>query len=410
MMSPGFFERLVRTRLTALDAGRLTLVDGDRVVMAGRGDGPVATITVHDPRFYRAVALAGHLGAADAFVDGWWSSDDLTSVIQLLARNRDALNGLERGTAALLRPLRKIALALHRNTRRGSRKNIMAHYDLGNEFFTAFLDETLTYSSGIFEHPGATMRDASVAKYDRLCRRLALTATDRVIEIGSGWGGFAIHAASTYGCHVTTITISREQYTLATERVREAGLSARIAVRFQDYRDLTGTFDKLVSIEMVEAVGHQYYGEYFDACARLLAPHGLAAIQAITIQDRFYDSARREMDFIKQYIFPGSCIPSVSVLAGAAAGTDLRLVHLEDITPHYAETLKRWRIAFEDNWSRIRAQGFTEEFRRLWQFYFCYCEGGFREAVIGDVQLVFAKPGALVSLAHPVPRLMEVAA
>jgi cyclopropane-fatty-acyl-phospholipid synthase len=410
MTSPGFFERLVRNRLAALDAGQLTLIDGERTVTAGRGEGPTATITVHDPRFYRAVALGGHLGAADAYVDGWWSADDLTRVIQLLARNREALEGLERGPAALLRPVRKLAMLAHRNTRRGSRKNIMAHYDLGNEFFAAFLDDTLTYSAGIFEHAGATMRDASIAKYDRLCRKLALTASDRVIEIGSGWGGFAIHAASTYGCHVTTTTISREQHALATERVRAAGLSDRVTVRFQDYRDLTGTFDKLVSIEMVEAVGHQYYRDYFEACARLLAPHGLAAIQAITIQDRFYDSARREMDFIKQYIFPGSCIPSVSVLAGAAAGTDLRLVHLDDITPHYAETLRRWRLAFEDHWSEIRAQGFTEEFRRLWRFYFCYCEGGFREAAIGDVQLLFAKPAAITTLQHPVPQLMEVAA
>jgi len=410
MTSLGFFERQVRTRLAALDAGQLTLIDGERIVTVGRGDGPAATMTVHDPRFYRAVALGGHLGAADAYVDGWWSSDDLTSVVQLLARNRDALDGLERGAAALLRPLRKVVLAAHRNTRHGSRKNIMAHYDLGNEFFAAFLDDTLTYSSGIFEHPGATMRDASIAKYDRLCQKLALTAGDRVIEIGSGWGGFAIHAASTYGCHVTTTTISREQHALATERVRAAGLSDRVTVRFQDYRDLTGTFDKLVSIEMVEAVGHQYYSDYFGACARLLAPHGLAAIQAITIQDRFYDNARREMDFIKQYIFPGSCIPSVSVLAGAASETDLRLVHLDDITPHYAETLKRWRLAFEANWPRIHAQGFTEEFRRLWQFYFCYCEGGFREAVIGDVQLLFAKPRAVSTLDVSAPRLMAVAA
>ena len=410
MSRPGFFERLVRSRLGALDAGQLVLVDGDRTVTAGNGEGPVATIRVHDARFYRAVALGGHLGAADAYVDGWWSTDNLVSVVQLLARNREALDGLEKGTARLLSPVRKLVMAARRNTRRGSRKNIMAHYDLGNEFFSLFLDDTLTYSSGIFEHSGASMREASIAKYDRLCRRLALTPSDRVIEIGTGWGGFAIHAASTYGCHVTTTTISREQHRLATERVRAAGLSDRVTVLLQDYRDLTGTFDKLVSIEMVEAVGHQYYGEYFASCARLLAPNGLAAIQAITIQDRFYDSARREMDFIKQYVFPGSCIPSVSVLAGAASATDLRLVNLEDITSHYAETLKRWRERFEANWSAIRAQGFTEEFRRLWQFYFCYCEGGFREAVIGDVQLLFAKPRALTTLAIAAPRLMEAAA
>ena len=410
MIRPGLFERMVRSRCAAIEAGHLTLVDGDRAVTFGNGDGPTATITVHDTGFYRAIALEGHLGAADAYVDGWWSTDDLTSVVRLLARNRELLEGLEQGFARLLTPLRKVALVVDRNTRRGSRKNIMAHYDLGNEFFSLFLDDTLTYSSGIFEQPRASMREASIAKYDQLCRNLALTATDRVIEIGSGWGGFAIHAASIYGCHVTTTTISREQYTLATERVRAAGLTEHVTVLFQDYRELTGSFDKLVSIEMVEAVGHQYYRQYFDACARLLAPHGLAAIQAITIQDRFYDSARREMDFIKRYIFPGSCIPSVSVLTGAASETDLRLVRLDDITPHYAETLKFWRERFEANWPAIRAQGFTEEFRRLWQFYFCYCEGGFREAVIGDVQLLFAKPRAVTTLEISGPRLMEAAA
>lgn len=406
----GFFERLVLARLDSLAEGQLTLVDGDRRLTAGTLGGPAGTITVRDPRFYRAVALGGHLGAADAWVEGWWTSDDLTAVIRVLARNRDVAAELERGFARLLAPLHRVALWADRNTLRGSRKNIRAHYDLGNDFFASFLDETMTYSAGIFEHPEASLRDASIAKYERLCRQLDLGATDRVIEIGSGWGGFAIHAARTRGCHVTTTTISLEQHALASERVRVAGLSDRVTVLLADYRDLTGTYDKLVSIEMVEAVGHEYHATYFAQCAALLAPHGLAAIQAITIQDRFYDSARREMDFIKQYIFPGSCIPSVSVLVGAAAGTDLRLVDLHDITPHYAETLRRWRERFEENWPRIRGQGFGEEFRRLWQFYFHYCEGGFREGVIGDVQLLFAKPRALMAAPQRAPTTWEVAA
>ncbi len=410
MTRPAFFERLVLARLNSLAEGRLTLVDRDRRITVGTPGELEATITVRDARFYRAVALGGHLGAADAWVDGWWTTDDLTAVIRVLARNRHVVEGLERGLAKLLTPLHKLALLADRNTRRGSRKNIMAHYDLGNDFFASFLDETMTYSSGIFDHPGASMRQASLAKYERLCQQLELRSTDRVIEIGSGWGGFAIHAASTRGCHVTTTTISPEQHALATERVRSAGLADRVTVLLADYRDLTGTFDKLVSIEMVEAVGHEYYGTYFARCAALLAPHGLAAIQAITIQDRFYDSARREMDFIKRYIFPGSCIPSVSILAGAAATTDFRLVDLHDITPHYAETLRLWREQFEMNWPRIRAQGCDEEFRRLWQFYFCYCEGGFREGVIGDVQLLFAKPRAGLAAPEPESVMMEVAA
>ena len=409
-MTPGYFERQLHARLAQLDSGHLTLIDGTTRIDAGNDHSLAATITVHDPRFYRAVALGGHLGAVDAYVAGWWRTDDLTAVVQILVRNRAMLDGLETGAARLLRPVRRVLMALERNTRRGSRKNIMAHYDLGNDFFAEFLDDTLTYSAGIFEHAGATMRDASVAKYERLCQKLALTATDRVIEIGSGWGGFAIHAAGNHGCKVVTTTISREQHQLAAARISAAGLADRVTVLFNDYRDLHGRFDKLVSIEMIEAVGHQYHAAFLAQCANLLEPHGVAAIQAITIQDRFYDGARREMDFIKRYIFPGSCIPSISALTAAASATDLRLVQLEDITPHYAETIKRWRIAFDANWPAIKRQGFTEEFRRLWQFYFAYCEGGFREAVIGDAQLIFAKPRAIATLALPRPHVMVAAA
>ncbi|MES2306314.1 MAG: cyclopropane-fatty-acyl-phospholipid synthase family protein [Gemmatimonadota bacterium] len=395
MNATGLWKRLVISRLTGLNAGQLTLIDGPQLWTVGDGAGPAATIEVRDPRFYRAIALGGHLGAAEGYGQGWWSCPDLTAVIQLMARNRESIEGLERGPARLLIPVRRLALWFSRNTRQGSRKNITAHYDLGNEFFAAFLDDTLTYSAGIFEDPEASMREASIAKYDRLCRKLDLQPQDRVIEIGSGWGGFAIYAAATYGCQVTTTTISAEQHQLALARVTAAGLADRVSVLFQDYRDLTGTFDKLVSIEMIEAVGHEFYQDYFATCARLLTDDGMAAIQAITIQDRFYDSARREMDFIKRYIFPGSCIPSISTLAWAARDTPLRMVQLEDLTPHYAETLARWRMAFELNWSRIAAMGFDDEFRRLWRFYFCYCEGGFREAVIGSVQLIFAMPRAM---------------
>ncbi|MEO5798997.1 MAG: cyclopropane-fatty-acyl-phospholipid synthase family protein [Gemmatimonadales bacterium] len=406
----GFWKRVVISRLNGVGAGRLTLADGPERWSVGSDAELSASIEVHDQRFYRAIALGGHLGAAEGYGLGWWSSPDLTQVVRLMARNREAVEGLERGVARLLTPMRRVALWLSRNTRDGSRKNITAHYDLGNEFFAAFLDDTLTYSAGVFEHPAASMRDASIAKYDRLCRKLALQPGDRVIEIGSGWGGFAIYAASTYHCHVTTTTISAEQYRLAQARVSEAGLADRVTVLFQDYRDLTGTFDKLVSIEMIEAVGHEYYGDYFAACARLLTPGGLAAIQAITIQDRFYESARREMDFIKRYIFPGSCIPSIAALTDAARDTPLRMVQLEDLTAHYAETLLRWRETFEHNWPAIAAMGFDDEFRRLWRFYFCYCEGGFREAVIGSVQLLFAMPRAVRPLEVATFAAVEVAA
>jgi cyclopropane-fatty-acyl-phospholipid synthase len=395
-------RRAVHSRLERLTEGRLTLRwDGD-VTVFGSGDGPAATVTVHDPGFFVAMALGGHLGAAESYVEGGWDVDDATALVRLFLRNREALDGLETGLARLAQPVRALLHGLNRNTRLGSKGNISRHYDLGNELFAQFLDDTMTYSCGIFETADSSMRDASIEKYDRICRKLELTPADHVLEIGTGWGGFALHAASTYGCRVTTTTISEEQHVLATQRVAAARLTERITVLHRDYRDLEGTYDKLVSIEMIEAVGHQYFGTYFEQCSKLLKPHGKAAIQAITIQDRYYESARREVDFIKRYIFPGSCIPAVSVLATAAAATDLRLVHLEDITPHYAETLRRWPERCGRNWPEISALGYDERFKRLWSFYFSYCEAGFDEAVLGDVQLLFAKPKA--SAVRPLAR------
>jgi cyclopropane-fatty-acyl-phospholipid synthase len=360
-------------------------------------------LTVHSPAFFRALAFGGHIGAAESYVRGEWTSDDLTGLVRLLALNRDAVDGLETGLALLSRPVHAAIRLWNRNTRTGSQRNIQAHYDLGNEFFEAFLDETMTYSCGIFTDARASMKEASLAKYDRLCEKLEIGPSDHVVEIGSGWGGFAIHAAARYGCRVTTTTISTEQHRLARERVAEAGLSDRVEVLLRDYRDLEGTYDKLVSIEMVEAVGHQYLETYFAKCASLLAPDGKAALQAITMRDDWYDPEQRHVDFIKRYIFPGSCVPSVSALTAAAGTTDMRVVHLEDITPHYVETLRRWRARFTESRARIDAMGFGDRFRRLWEFYFCYCEGGFAEAVLGTVQLVFAKPLARASLASPVP-------
>jgi cyclopropane-fatty-acyl-phospholipid synthase len=363
---------------------------------AGRGRGPGAlavTLSIHDPRFYLAVLLGGHLGAAEAYLDGWWTTDDLTALMQLFVRNRPLADGMERGWVALARPARRAWHALRRNTRRGSRRNIAAHYDLGNDFFAEFLDETLTYSCGVFEQPDSTLRQASDAKYDRICRKLQLSARDHVLEIGAGWGGFALHAAGRYGCRVTTTTISRAQHAHATQRVAAAGLADRVTVLARDYRDLTGTFDKLVSIEMIEAVGHHYYTAFFGKCASLLRRGGAMALQAITIADARYERARREVDFIKRYVFPGSCIPSLAALKDAwARAGDLRLVDVEDITSHYVTTLRRWRENFVAHWDRIRALGFREEFRRLWEFYFCYCEGGFQERVLGDLQIVLEKP------------------
>jgi len=387
-----FVDRIARDglirRLDRITYGRITL-DGRAF---GNGSGPAATIHVTDPRFFRAVAFGGAMGAASAYLFGWWKADDLVALVQVLVRNRAALEGLERGLARLTKPVRALAHALRRNTRGGSRRNIAAHYDLGNEFFQLFLDDTLAYSCGIFETPGASLHDASVAKFDRICRVLELSPKDHLLEIGTGWGGFAMHAAREYGCRVTTATISKQQEVLANQRIAEAGLSGRVTVVNRDYRDLDGTFDKLASIEMIEAVGHQYLDGFFRVCADRLKPDGLFALQAITIQDRFYHAALHEVDFIKAYIFPGSFIPSRAVLAESAAFTDLTLVDLHDLTPHYAETLKHWRENFLSHRGDVLALGFDERFVRIWEYYFAYCEGGFRERVLGDAQMLFAKP------------------
>jgi cyclopropane-fatty-acyl-phospholipid synthase len=281
---------------------------------------------------------------------------------------------------------------LHRNTRAGSRRNISAHYDLGNEFFRLFLDETLMYSCALFERPEMTLAQASTAKLDAICHKLALGPQDHVLEIGTGWGGFALHAAGRYGCRVTTTTISRSQHALACERVRAAGLEDRVNVILEDYRDLKGNYDKLVSIEMIEAIGHQYFGEFFRRCEQRLVPGGQMLLQSITIADRHYARARDEVDFIKRYIFPGCCIPAVSALAQAMAdASDLRIVHLEDIGPHYATTLARWRDNFLANLDQVRGLGYPESFCRMWEFYLSYCEGGFAERALGDVQMLLTR-------------------
>jgi cyclopropane-fatty-acyl-phospholipid synthase len=404
-----FARRALTARLARLRHGRLTLRDGTGVTSYGDPEAAPLEIVVRDPRFYSAVAFGGAVGAGEAYADGRWTTDDLTGIIRLLLRNRASLEALETGWARLAQPLRRLAHALNRNTKRGSRRNVGAHYDLSNEFFEAFLDDTLTYSCALFERPGATLREAQVAKYERMAVLLDLRPEDHVIEIGTGWGGFAMHAASRYGCRVTTTTISEAQFRLAIRRIADAGLADRVTVLRQDYRDLRGTYDRLVSIEMVEGVGHEHFHTFFAQCAALLAPHGRAAIQAITIQDARYEAARREVDFIKRHIFPGSCIPSRAVLREAAARTDLTLVQADEIGLHYAETLRRWRANLLANHQRIAALGFDHRFQRLWEFYLCYCEGGFLERAIGNVQLLFAKPAAMLAAPHRAPPLEPAA-
>lgn len=387
-------RRLVRAKLGQLRDGRLLLVDGAEEQHFGRGGDLQATVQVRDPRFYRAVALGGSLGAAEAYMDGHWETDDLTALCRIVARNGESQQQLESGWARFSRPAHRLFHALRRNSPTGSRRNIAAHYDLGNDFFRLFLDETMMYSCAVFPDKDSDLAAASVHKNERICRKLDLKPEDHLLEIGTGWGGFALHAAGRYGCRITTTTISREQCELAQERVCRAGLQNRIEILLCDYRDLEGRYDKLVSIEMIEAVGHPYFDTYFRQCSELLEPNGLMLLQAITISDWAFEAHKHTVDFIKRYIFPGSCIPSIAAISDAVSRvTNMRLFHLEDIGPHYARTLREWRTRFSAHIDQVRAMGFPEEFIRMWEFYLCYCEAGFTERYISDAQLLLAKPG-----------------
>ncbi|HQC28708.1 MAG TPA: cyclopropane-fatty-acyl-phospholipid synthase family protein [Methylotenera sp.] len=380
-------------RLHFLQKGNLTIIDGASQHTFGHTADISATIYVYDARFYGEIAFGGSIGAGEAYMLGYWTTDNLTNVIRIMCLNQTVMDNIEGGYQWFTRPLMQVLHWLNSNTTEGSRKNIAAHYDLGNDFFALFLDETMMYSSAMFNRHTSTLKEASERKLKTICEKLALQASDHVIEIGTGWGGFAIYAATHYGCKVTTTTISQQQYALAKSRVAAAGLQDKITLLFDDYRHLSGQFDKLVSIEMIEAVGHQFYDTYFAKVSALLKPDGLALIQAITIQDQRYESAKKSVDFIQRYIFPGSCIPSnTAMLSSITRNTDLRLFDLEDIGPHYATTLRRWRENFFDNIEAVRKLGYSEEFIRMWEFYLCYCEGGFAERALGDVHLLLAKP------------------
>ncbi len=387
-------RRMVLAKMARFTQGHLTIEDGGQTFEFGRADDTLrAHVRVLDPRFYRYMALGGSLGASEAYIDGLWETDDLTALCRIVVQNGEARDKMERGWGWLAKPAHQLFHVLHRNTTANSRRNIAAHYDLGNEFFRLFLDENLMYSSAIFPSPDSSLEEASRHKIERICQLLELGPNDHLLEIGTGWGGFALHAAKNYGCRITTTTISQQQYDMAVERIAQADLSDRIEVLRVDYRDLEGQYDKIVSIEMIEAVGHHYYDAYFGQCSRLLKPDGLMLLQAITIGDWFFDAHTRTVDFIKRYIFPGSCIPSVTAMAESLAReSDMRIVDLRDIGPHYARTLRIWRERFFEQIDHVRDQGFNEEFIRMWAFYLCYCEAGFAERYIGDAQILLAKP------------------
>ena len=388
-----FAKSQILKRLQLLEKGHLTLVDGAEQHRFGNSDKISATIYVHDSRFYGEIAFGGSIGAGEAYMLGYWSADNLTDVIRLMCINQSVMDTLEGGYQWLTKPFLQVLHWLNSNTTEGSRKNIAAHYDLGNDMFALFLDPTMMYSSAIFSADTANLQAASELKLKTICDKLDLKSTDHVVEIGTGWGGFAIYAATHYGCRVTTTTISKQQYELAKVRVKAAGLEDKITLLLEDYRHLTGTFDKLVSIEMIEAVGHQFYDTYFAKVGSLLKTDGLALIQAITIADQRYENAKKSVDFIQRYIFPGSCIPSNTAMLNSVTKTsDLRLFDLEDIGPHYATTLRIWRENFFANIKEVRKLGYTEEFIKMWDFYLSYCEGGFMERALGDVHLLLAKP------------------
>ncbi len=388
------FRRTVLLLLERVARGEIVLEDGeDRFSFGQRGDGLSATVIVRDPAAYQAVLLGGNVGAGEAYVDGLWTCDDLPSLARVLARNAGVLEAMSGGPAQFSRRVVELFSGRRRNTRAGSRRNIAYHYDLSNELFALFLDPSMTYSSAIFERHDASLAEAQVAKLDRVCQKLDLKPEDHLLEIGTGWGALAIHAARAYGCRVTTTTLSREQHRLATERVRAARLEGKVEVLLEDYRELKGQYDKLVSIEMIEAVGHAYLDDYFRACSDRLAPEGVMLLQAITIADQHHERHRAHVDFIKEYIFPGSSIPSItSIVTSTTRATDLRLSHLEDLTPHYARTLRAWRERFLGEVENVRRLGYDESFVRRWEYYLACCEGSFEEGYLGCVHMLFTKP------------------
>ena len=390
-------RRAVMRLLDSLEVGRIAIEEcGETHMFEGAQAGSAVTIRIDDPRAYPAMAFGGSVGAGESYMAGFWTADDLTGLIQLMLRNYDALERMDRrGLAALAAPLRRFLYWTQRNTLSGSRRNIAAHYDLSNEFFALWLDPTMSYSCAIFEEGSTDLEAAQLAKIDRACRTLRLRPTDHLLEIGTGWGSTAIHAAREYGCRVTTTTLSRRQAEEARRRISEADLDDRVTVLEQDYRDLKGTYDKLISIEMIEAVGAERFDDFFAQCSRLLEPHGMMLLQAITIRDKQFKRAAKTRDWLKKHIFPGSCLTSVSaMMESVRRRTDFVCADLHDIGPDYATTLRLWRDRFHDRIDEVRALGFDDRFLRMWEYYLCYSEGAFLERHTSDVQMLLARPQA----------------
>ena len=385
---------LVFKQLKKIGIGYISIQEGAKKFSFGKKGSLSAHITVHDPRFYGALAFGGSIGVSEAFMQKFWSVNDLTRLIRIMAINQNAMDQLESLFNVFLKPILKCLHYLNQNSVKGSRINISKHYDLGNDFFSLFLDSTMMYSSAVFKNSQDSLYKGSIHKLEMVCQGLELNAEDHVIEIGSGWGGFAIYAAQNYGCKVTTTTISKQQYLYVKQKIKDLKLTHKITVLLSDYRHLKGQFSKLVSIEMLEAVGYQYYDTYFEVCAHLLKPDGIAFIQTITIADQRYEKAKHSVDFIQRYIFPGSCIPSITALQNSITqSSDLKIYQIQDIGDHYARTLALWREAFFKRLPEVKALGFDDVFIRMWHFYLAYCEGGFKEKAISDIHLKLVKPG-----------------
>ncbi len=385
--------------LSQLKSAHLTIHDESGVHVFGNdSDSDLqATLKVHNPAFYQQTLKNGSLGAAESYLRGGWSCDDLTSLIRIFARNMQMSHQVDHGAGWLAKWGAWAAHKLRANTRSGARRNIHEHYDLGNDFFKLFLDDTMLYSSAVFEEKNMSLKEASTAKMERICRKLNLKSSDHLLEIGTGWGGFAEYAARNYGCRITTTTISQEQLDFARQRIQQAGLNERVTLLFEDYRDLHGQYDKLVSIEMIEAVGHKNFDTFFGKCSQLLRPDGAFLLQAITMPDQRYDQYLKSVDFIQKYIFPGGCLPSMSAMnSSVGKQTDMQIIHAEDMAPHYARTLECWRHNFWQKIDQVRHLGYSEQFIRMWHYYLCYSEGAFLERATGVVQMLFAKPGCRI--------------
>jgi len=392
----GLLRRAVLNKLALITRGEIEIREQGRSLVLGAltEDFPVrVSVEVHDSTLFQDIAINGSIGAAESYMAGKWSVSNLTDIVRIFSANPEVLNSMEDGSARFVGWLFRLGHKLRANSKSRSRKNILAHYDLGDDLFELFLDPTMSYSSAVYPHKDASLEEAAIHKLDLVCQKLELQPNDHLLEIGTGWGGLAAHAAANYGCRVTTTTISDNQHSLAVERIRSMGLEDRVTVLKKDYRDLEGQYDKLVSIEMIEAVGHEYMDTYLEVCSNRLKPNGRALIQAILMSDRNFDNYIRSVDFIQKYIFPGGALPSVASITQSLKNvTDMQVTDYHDITADYARTLVDWRTGFMSRLREVRAQGYPEEFIRMWEYYLCYCEGGFTERAISAAQIVFDKP------------------